>query len=227
MSTQQSEERALEIMRKELASERLPELPWDDMERELMARLDDAPITSLPRSLDARVDDVPNSYVRDPRSQFVRISFVVLAAAACFALFWFSPLRSGESVVISTATPSVAPASPSIDASQVSPEVPPANAANISPQPAPSATVEAPTRTITADDVKLAFFKCVEQDKRYGKNAAAKLKGEKLTIFLEPDGRIASVGFEPAIEQNVMACFRTDLRSGRFVGATQPVTIRF
>jgi hypothetical protein len=46
-----AEERALEAMRKELASQRVPELPWDDMERELLAKLDEAPMTSQPRSL--------------------------------------------------------------------------------------------------------------------------------------------------------------------------------
>ncbi len=227
MSTQESEERALEVMRKELASERMPELPWDDMERDLMARLDDAPMTSLPRSLDARVDDVPNSYVPDVRSQFVRVSFVVLAAAACFALVWFSPLMRGPSAANSAATPPVeAPVSTEAPTTLVSPDVPKTDNAP-KPQPSPAITVEAPLRTLTADDVKKAFLKCVELDKHYGKAAAAKLKGAKLTVFLEPDGRVARIGFDPAIDVKAMECFREDWRSGKFVGKTNPVTIRF
>jgi len=119
-SRERAEERALEVMRKNLASERMPDLPWDKMERELMARLDEAPMTSQPRSLDARVDDVPVSYMRKPRMQFVHVGFVVLAAAAAFALFWLSPLSSGQSIVMSTAKPSVATGSPKISTDQVS-----------------------------------------------------------------------------------------------------------
>jgi hypothetical protein len=226
MSTHESEERALEVMRKELASERPPELPWDQMERDLMARLDDAPITSLPRSLDAHVDDVPNSYVRDQRAQFVRIGFVVLAAAASFAIFWFSPLHSGKSMVISTASSPVATESPHVAAPPVFPEVPTANTVQ-APQPLPSVAVEPPTRTMTADDAKAAFLKCLELDKHYGKAAADKLEGEKLTVFLGPDGRMTSIGFAPATDSKAMACFRDDLRAGKFVGATKSITIQF
>jgi hypothetical protein len=197
MSTNSSEERALEVMRKELASERVPDLPWDDMERSLMARLDEAPMTSQPRSLDARVDDVPASSVRHPRMQFVRVGVVVFAAAAAFALFWISPLHSGKPIVISTATPSV------------------------------SAAAEVPPRTITANDAKAAFMTCVATDKRYGNDPAEKLKGEKLVVFLESDGRVATIRFDSPVEHSVMPCVFEALRPGRFVGTTNPVTIQF
>lgn len=227
MSTNRSEERALEVMRKELASERVPDLPWDDMERALMARLDEAPMTSQPRSLDARVDDVPVSSVRNPRLQFVRVGFVVFAAAAAFALFWISPLHSGKPIVISTATPSVAvPASTNASTERVSPKVPATTPAPIPQSPA-SASADAPTRTITASDAKSAFLTCVALDKRYGKTPATKLKGEKLVIFLEPDGRIATIRFDSPLEPTVMQCVFDALRSGKFVGTTSPVTIHF
>lgn len=225
MSTNGSEERALEVMRKELASERVPELPWDDMERALMARLDEAPMTSQPRSLDARVDDVPIASVRNPRLQFVRVGFVAFAAAAAFALFWISPLHSGRPIVISTATPSVAvPATANVE--QVSPKKTAAKPIEVPQSPA-SASMEAPPRTINAKDVKSAFMTCVAQDKHYGKAPAKKLKGEKLVVFLEPDGGIATIRFDSPLEPTVMQCVFEALRSGRFVGTTSPVTIQF
>jgi hypothetical protein len=100
-----AEERALETMRKELASQRVPDLPWDDMERELLAKLDEAPMTSHPRSLDAPVVDVPVASVRNPRTQFARIGFLGLAAAASFGLFWMAASRTRGPIVVSTASP--------------------------------------------------------------------------------------------------------------------------
>jgi hypothetical protein len=102
-----AEERALETMREELASQRVPDLPWDDMERELLAKLDEAPMTSQPRSLDAPVVDVPAASVRNPRTQFARIGFLGLAAAASFGLFWIAVSRTRGPVVVSTASPPV------------------------------------------------------------------------------------------------------------------------
>ena len=227
MSANRSEERALEVMRKELASERMPELPWNDMERELMARLDDAPMTAQPRSLDARVDDLPALSTRNPRAQFVRVGFVVFAAAAAFALFWMSPLHSGKPIVISTATPSVAaPASSNAPVARVSPEINRANSAS-APQPQTSASAEAPTHTITSADVRASFRTCVPLDKRYGSVAKPKLKGEKLVVFLEKDGRIATIRFDSPLKPTVMECVFDALRSGRFVGTTSPFTIQF
>jgi len=225
MSTHQSEERALEFMRKELASERVPDLPWNDMERELMARLDDAPMTSHPRSLDARIDDVPVLSARNPRAQFVRVGFVVLAAAAAFALFWMSPLHSGKPIVISTAKPSVAaPASSHAPVAHPSPKLSSTNSAPALPT---SASAAVPMRTITPNYVKSSFTRCVTLDKRYATSPAAKLKGEKLTVFLEPDGRIATIRFDAPLEATVMQCVFDALRAGRFVGTTGPITIPF
>lgn len=226
MSNQRSEERALEVMRKQLASERTPDLPWDDMERELMARLDDAPMTSQPRSLDAHVDDVPVLSTRHTRAQFVRVGFVVFAAAAAFALVWISPINSGKVVVISTATPSVAaPAVPNVP-DRVSPEIPSGHSTS-EPLLSPSAAAEVPTRTITAVDVRKSFTTCVALDKRYGTVAKPKLKGEKLEVFLEKDGRIATIRFDSPLEPTVMQCVFEALRQGRFVGTKSPVTIQF
>ncbi len=227
MSIQRSEERALEVMRKQLASEPVPDLPWDKMERELMARLDEAPMTSQPRSLDARVDDVPVLSMHNPRAQFVRVGFVVFAAAAAFALVWMSPINSGKVVVISTATPSVAaPASSNAPVDRVSPEVPTEKAAPV-PQVQPSAAHEVPTHKISAVDVRKSFTTCVALDKRYGTTAKPKLKGEKLEVFLEKDGRIATIRFDSPLEPSVMQCVFEALRPGRFVGTTSPVTIQF
>jgi hypothetical protein len=225
MSTQNSEERALEIMRKELASERMPDLPWAKMERELMARLDDAPMTAHPKSLDARVDDVPISSVLNPRKQFVQVSFVVFAAAAAFALFWFSPLHSGKRVAISTASPSVgAPASSYAPIEPTTPNAPETN-------PAPKATVppsaDVPPWNLAQSDVKSAFSMCVKMDKNYRTNIATKLKGEKLTVYLEKDGKIATIRFDSPLEPQVMQCVFETLRGGKFVGATKPFTIQF
>lgn len=227
MSTQQSEERALEIMRKELASERMPDLPWDKMERELMARLDDAPMTSHPKSLDARVDDVPVLSVRNPRKQFVQVSFVVFAAAAAFALFWFSPLHSGKQVVISSAKPPVvAPASPN---TQVEPQTAKTPATNPAPAPQPvvSSSADVAPWNLAQSDVKSAFSMCVKMDKNYRTNTAAKLKKEKLTVYLQKDGKIATIGFDSPLEPQVMQCVFETLRGGKFVGATKPFTIQF
>lgn len=225
MSNHRSEERALEVVRKELAAERVPDLPWDKMERELMARLDDAPMTAQPRSLDARVDDVPVLSLRHPRAQFVRVGFVVLAAAAVFALFWMSPLSSGKVIVISTATPSVvAPATSNAPAARVSPQIPSVKTAP-APQLQPSVSAEAPTRTITSADVRKSFSKCVVLDKRY--RTPAKLKGEKLEVFLEKDGRIATIRFDSPLEPTVMQCVFEALRPGRFAKTKSPVTIQF
>lgn len=226
-SEQRAEERALEIMRKELAAERMPDLPWDSMERDLMARLDEAPMTSHPKSLDARVDDLPVSSVRNPRTQFVRIGFVVMAAAACFALFWMSPLHSGKPVVITTASPSVAAPDPSnFPDPLVSPQKPvpavepPATSAEVAPP-------EPPPRVIGAKDVRAAFSSCVALDKRYAGAAASKLKGEKLMVFLEKDGNIKTIRFDSPVEQQVMHCVFDKLRSGKFVKTKGPVTIKF
>jgi hypothetical protein len=225
MSTQQSEDRALEIMRKELASERMPDLPWDKMERELMARLDDAPMTSQPKSLDARVDDVPVSSVRHPRKQFVQVSFVVFAAAAAFALFWFSPLHSGKRVVISTASPSVVtPASSYAPDEHLTPKAP---ETNVAPQPVLSSSADVAPWNLAQSDVKSAFSMCVKMDKNYRTNTAAKLKKEKLTVYLEKDGKIATIRFDSPLEPQVMQCVFETLRGGRFVGATKPFTIQF
>jgi hypothetical protein len=227
MSNHRSEERALEVMRKQLASEPVPDLPWNDMERDLMARLDDAPMTSQPRSLDAQIDDVPVFSSRNPRAQFVRVGFVVFAAAAAFALVWMSPLNTGKVVVISTATPSVAaPATSNAPVDRVSPEIPSANTAAV-PQIPPSASAEALTRTIKSADVRKAFTKCVVLDKRYGTVAKPKLKGEKLQVFLEKDGSIATIRFDSPLEPTVMQCVFAALRSGRFVKTKSPVTIQF
>lgn len=219
MSTDRSEERALEVMRKELASEPVPDLPWADMERSLLARLDEPPMTSHPRSLDAHVDDVPVSSLRFVRMPFVRIGYVALAAAAAFALFWFSPLHSGKPLVISQASSSSpVPATPQVSADGLPPKVP-------APQsPAPASTEAAPL-TITPKIVRASFSSCIARDKRYG--SAAKLKGEKLVVFLEPDGRISTIRFDSPIDRSVMECVFEDLRSGRFVGTTSPVTIQF
>jgi hypothetical protein len=220
MSTNRSEERALEVMRNALVSERVPDLPWNDMERELMARLDDAPMTSHPRSLDARVDDVPVLSTRNPRARFVRVGMVAFAAAAGFALFWISPLHSGRLIVISTATPSVAaPASSNAPVERVSSEIQDPNRVPVAD--------ELLTRTITSTDVRASFSSCVALDKRYGSASAPKLKGEKLEVFLEEDGRIATIRFDSPLEPSVMECVFDALRSGRFVGTTSPVTIQF
>jgi hypothetical protein len=227
MSNNRSEERALEVMRKQLASERTPDLPWDDMERELMARLDDAPMTSQPRSLDARIDDLPVLSTRNPRAQFVRVGFVVFAAAAAFALFWMSPIHSGKVVVISTATPSVAaPGTSNASGDRVSPETPSATTVS-SPSPRASASAEGPTHTITSADVRKSFSKCVALDKRYGTASKPKLKGETLEVFLEKDGKIATIRFDSPLEPTVMQCVFEALRSGRFVDTKSPVTIQF
>lgn len=227
MSNHQSEERALEVMRKELAAQNGPELPWDKMERELMARLDDAPMTSQPRSLDARVDDVPVSSIRAHRFPFVHVGFVAFAAAAAFALFWMSPLHSGKPIVISSATPPVAvPASSANFAEPVQPKTPVTNPPAV-PAPSSSAAAEPPPRTIQAKDVKAAFLGCVSLDKQYAKNPAAKLKGEKLEVFLEPDGRVATIRFDSPLDANVMQCVFSELGSARFVKTTKPVTIQF
>lgn len=225
MSTDQAEERALEVMRKELASERMPDLPWDDMERELMARIDDAPMTSQPRSLDARIEDVPVSSVRDPRTRFVQISFAVLAAAAVFALFWMSPLHSGKPIVIKTATPSdPAPAS----SPEVDPTTPESSTTNApAPQLPTAPSTDGPTRTITSKDVTSAFKSCIAQDKHYGTAFAAKLKGEKLTVFLKSDGRIDTIRFDSPLEPKTMPCVFDKLRTGRFAKPTGTLKIRF
>lgn len=223
---ERASERALEVMRKELAAERLPDLPWDSMERDLMARLDEEPMTSHPKSLEAHVDDVPASYVRNPRSQFVRIGFVVMAAAACFALFWMSPLHSGKRVVISNASPSVAtPETSNFHDPMVAPQKPTPVQAPVTSAETPAP--EPPTHTIAAKDVKAAFSTCVALDKRYAGPAAAKLKGEKLMVFLEKDGGIATIRFDSPVEQQVMHCVFDKLRSGKFVGTKGPVTVQF
>ena len=95
------------------------------------------------------------------------------------------------------------------------------------PQPSPSVVVEPAPRDLKSNDVKLAFSKCVELDKRYGKNAAAKLKGEKLTVFLKADGKVDSLRFDSPIEPKVITCVFESLSSGRFVGTTKPLTIQF
>ena len=223
MSTHRSEERALEVMRKQLASERTPDLPWDKMERELMARLDDAPMTAQPRSLDASVDDIPMLSTRHPRAQFVRVGFVVFAAAAAFALVWISPINSGKVVVISTATPSVAAPAVSNAPARVSPEIP----STSQPLPHSSVAAEVPTRKITAADVRKSFTTCVALDKRYGTPSKPKLKGEKLQVFLEKDGRIATIRFDSPLEPSVMQCVFEAIRQGRFVKTKSPITIQF
>lgn len=80
MSTNEPEERALEVMRKELAAEETPSLPWDAMERELLAKLErqeaDRP---APR--------------RDARA---RIGIALAAAAAVALAVGFSSRNGGH-----------------------------------------------------------------------------------------------------------------------------------
>ena len=58
-------------------------------------------------------------------------------------------------------------------------------------------------------------------------DAAAKLKGEKLTVFLKADGKVDSLRFDSPIEPKVITCVFESLSSGRFVGTTKPLTIQF
>lgn len=225
MSTPQSEDRALEIMRKELASERMPDLPWDKMERELMARLDDAPLTTIPKSLEAHVDDVPVSSIRNPRKQFVQVSFVVFAAAAAFALFWISPFHSTDRGTPKVASSSVvAPGTSYAPDEHVAPKAP---ETNVVPQPVVSSSADVAPWNLAQSDVKSAFSMCVKMDKNYRTNTAAKLKKEKLTVYLEKDGKIATIRFDSPLEPQVMQCVFETLRGGKFVGATKPFTIQF
>lgn len=226
MTTYGSEERALEAMRKELATERVPDLPWDDMERELLAKLEEAPMTSHPRSLDARVDDVPVASVRSPRPQFARLSFVVLAAAASFGLFWMAVSRNRGPIVISTASPSVtAPAASISSAPSVSQEIP-------SPAPMPvehkeSEPAPTPPRALTTNDVRAALSVCVPSNKPNSPTGARPAKNRTLNIQLAADGRISKIRFEPVLGASVNQCVLDSLRSGRFVGKTGSITIQF
>lgn len=226
MSKYEPEERALEVMRKELASQRVPDLPWNDMERDLLARLDEAPMTSHPRSLDARVDDVPVTSVRNPRSQFFRVSFLVAAAAASFALTWMVVSRDRQPIVISTASPSVtAPALSSMSVPPVSQEIPSAK-----PTPAEqkdSVVVPAPMRTLTMNDVKSALSACVHSDKPNASSGARVAKNRSLNIVLAADGRVSKIRFEPVLGASVNQCVLDSLRSGKFVGRTGPITVQF
>jgi hypothetical protein len=129
--------------------------------------------------------------------------------------------------VISTATPSVAaPASSNAPVDRVSPAIPSAKTIPV-PQVPPSVSAEAPTRTITSADVRKSFTKCVVLDKRYGTLSKPKLKGEKLEVFLEKDGRIATIRFDSPLQPTVMQCVFEALRPGRFVKTKSPVTIQF
>ena len=181
MSTSRSEERALEVMRKELAAEPVPELPWNKMERELLARLDEPPMTSHPRSLDARIDDVPVPSVRHlPQRRFARAGAFVLALAAAWTLFWISPLRRGESIVVSTASPG----------------------GSVSP-PALATPIEGPSRELTVGSVKAALSKCRSGDKPSKGKLTISLEadGQIDTVRSEPP-------LEPAVMQCLLAALR-------------------
>lgn len=181
MSTSRSEERALEVMRKELAAEPVPELPWNKMERELLARLDEPPMTSHPRSLDARIDDVPVPSVRHlPQRRFARAGAFVLALAAAWTLFWISPLRRGESIVVSTASPG----------------------GSVSP-PALATPTEGPSRELTVGSVEAALSKCRSGDKPSKGKLTISLEadGQIDTVRSEPP-------LEPAVMQCLLAALR-------------------
>jgi hypothetical protein len=94
-------------------------------------------------------------------------------------------------------------------------------------QPSVPVAPEAALHTITSAEVRRTFSKCVVRDKRYSSAGAPKLKGERLEVFLEPDGRIATIRFDSPLEPTVMECVFAALRSGRFVGRKNPIILKF